>query len=239
MRTIISINSFLLICLAFCLTQCANTSLRTRTKAEIKTGYFADQPLADLSSKKIDVENKRSKNIILGFMEGASIEVTPVVGSALYAKKHEAIQEKAFKEKLSAEQVKDEEAKVKFEIAEELKRGRCFTVNYKTSDKESYANENEWHGAVILNDKEYPVKFSNFKALTYTSITMSHIGSHYSAYQTYAYNVFSTACTKEIVNLDNGFKLRIEPRYKKGIDPVELIWASPGSLENPAFWYQK
>lgn len=223
-------KTLLLSLVSFLTVGCANQSLNIKPRAEVQPQYLSDKELPGISSEEIEGKIKRSDNLSTGFMSGAYLEVTPSVGALLFANENERLKEKTFKEKLDSGQVERERKKIQSSVSDSLKKGRCFVVFFRSSEAASYQNENEWHGQVSINGKDYPLTFSKFVGFVNTTTTVRGYGNYYSASDTHQYNVASSACTKNLVNLEDGFKLVIEPRFKEGIKPIEFLWAAPGTL---------
>lgn len=108
-----------------------------------------------------------------------------------------------------------------------FERKRCFFVEVETNDP--FANDSSsWHGEVITHSGErLPITFDNFDGF---NVQTTHVyADQYSAgsYTKNEYHMFSSACTSQPFDDSKGFKLIVDPRYKKQLKSCELEWRAP------------
>lgn len=186
----------------------------------------SDTPIAKLDDAKKQLTRSAKSNyypyyvFVEAEMQSARIKLIEA---------EKGVDEEAYKKKLS-EAEKDKLLKAALQkVKTNASQNTCLSIKVQTDD--SSANDSDsWHGALIAKGVEHALSFEKFVGFSNT-VRTTQANQYYaggpvtvSSYDTSTYYLYSTACAKSVVDLTQGFELRVEPRYKKEVKPMQMIW---------------
>ncbi len=160
------------------------------------------------------------------------VQIYPYTRPLIEKRIRSKVEDLGFKERWDTEKI---QAQVKSQVDKAVKNlitaKQCFAVEIHTNDKNSL-DLKYWYGSLtqagIATDLKFTEGEGYVERTSRTTITDQGNGvSQVNRWDFLRYFYYADACSSKPIDLTGEFKLVVEPRFERFLEPMQLEWLTP------------